>query len=204
MARVSTVSNRRVDPRLVIAVVALIAVGFYLLVSASVFRIGFPLDDTWIHLTYARNFAEHDEWAYRLGERSAGSTSPLWTVLLAVGFLLNLAPYAWTFFLGWVVLTLMAIHAENVARKLIASYKPRLPWVGLLFVSAWHLTWSAVSGMETLLHAFIAFIVLSALMSGSRQYLTLGFLAGLSIWVRPDGLSLLGPILMVGFLTENT
>ena len=35
MARVSTVSNRQVDPRLVIAVVALIAVGFYLLVSFS-------------------------------------------------------------------------------------------------------------------------------------------------------------------------
>src|SRR5687768_18563954 len=114
MARVSTVSNRRVDPRLVIAVVALIAVGFYLLVSALFFRIGFPLDDSWIHLTYARNFAEHGEWAFRLGERSAGSTAPLWTFLLSIGFLLDLAPLVWTYFLGWVVLTLLAIHAENV------------------------------------------------------------------------------------------
>ncbi|MCI0555637.1 MAG: hypothetical protein L0287_32225, partial [Anaerolineae bacterium] len=107
MARVSTASNWRVDPRLVIAIVALIVVGFYLFVSASIFRIGFPLDDAWIHLTYARNLAEHGEWAFRLGERSAGSTAPLWTVLLSIGFLLGLAPYIWTYFLGWVVLTLL-------------------------------------------------------------------------------------------------
>jgi len=204
MRQNSTESTRHIDPHLILAVAALAAVLFYLMVSALIFRIGFPLDDSWIHLTYARNFAEHGEWAYRLGERSAGSTSPLWTALLAIGFLLNLAPYIWTYFLGWVVLTLMAIHAENVARKLVRSYRPRLPWVGLFFVFAWHLTWSAVSGMETLLHGFIIFAVLTALMSGTRRYLTLGLLAGLSIWVRPDGLTLLGPILFTAFLCEGT
>lgn len=204
MARVSTASNWRVDPRLVIAIVALIVVGFYLFVSASIFRIGFPLDDAWIHLTYARNLAEHGEWAFRLGERSAGSTAPLWTVLLSIGFLLGLAPYIWTYFLGWVVLTLLGILAENIVRKRIESYKPRIPWVGLFFVLAWHLTWSAVSGMETLLHGFIALAVLGALMDGSRRYLTLGLLAGLSVWVRPDGLTLLGPILFTAILSENS
>lgn len=204
MTRNSIALNWRVDARLVIAIVALIAVGLYLLVSALIFRVGFPLDDAWIHLTYARNLAEHGEWAFRLGERSAGSTAPLWTVLLSIGFLLRLAPYAWTFFLGWVVLTLLGIHAENIARRLIESYQPRIPWVGLFFVLAWHLTWSAVSGMETLLHGFIVLAVLAELMSGSRRYLTLGLLAGLSIWVRPDGLTLLGPILFTAFLSENT
>ncbi len=203
MTRNSIALNRRLDARLIIAVVALIAVGFYLLVSALIFRIGFPLDDSWIHLTYARNLAEHGEWAFRLGQRSAGSTAPLWTVLLSIGFLLHLAPYAWTFFLGWVVLTLLGIHAENIARRNIESYKPHIPWVGLFFVLAWHLTWSAVSGMETLLHGFIVLAVLAELISGSRRYLTLGLLAGLSIWVRPDGLTLLGPILFTAFLNEN-
>jgi len=204
MTRNSIALNWRVDPRLVIAIAALIAVGFYLLVSALIFRVGFPLDDAWIHLTYARNLAEHGEWAFRLGQRSAGSTAPLWTVLLSIGFLLRLAPYAWTFFLGWVVLTLLGIHAENIARRLIESYKPRIPWVGLFFVLAWHLTWSAVSGMETLLHGLIVLAVLAELMSGSRRYLTLGLFAGLSIWVRPDGLTLLGPILFTAFLLENS
>ena len=204
MARVSTESKPRVDWRIIIAVVALIAVGFYLLMSALIFRVGFPLDDTWIHLTYARNFAEHGEWAFRLGESSAGSTSPLWTLLLSVGYFLNLAPYTWTFFIGWVMLTLLGIITETSAQRLVETYKSKTPWAGIFFVLAWHLTWSAVSGMETLLHGLLIFIVLSALIENSRRYLTLGLLAGLSVWVRPDGLTLLGPIFFTALLMENS
>lgn len=204
MRRNSTALHRRVEVWVVIALAALIAVLFYLIVSSLIFRIGFPLDDSWIHLTYARNLAEHGEWAFRLGQRSAGSTAPLWTVLLSIGFLINLAPYVWTYLLGWVVLTLLGVYAEHVARSLVESYKSRFPWVGLFFVFAWHLTWSAVSGMETLLHGLFIFVVLTALMNNSRRYLALGVLAGLSIWVRPDGLTLLGPILFVAFLSEKS
>ena len=204
MRQSSTILKWRLDSWVVIALAALIAVLFYLITSEVIFRVGFPLDDSWIHLTYARNLAEHGEWAFRLGERSAGSTAPLWTVLLSIGFLIRLAPYVWTYLLGWAVLTLLAVYAENLARKLVASYTSRVPWVGLFFVFAWHLTWSAVSGMETLLHGLIILVVLGSLIGGSRRYLTLGLFAGLSIWVRPDGLTLLGPILFVALLSEKT
>jgi len=204
MRRNSTALNWHIEPWVIIAVAALVAVLYYLIVSALIFRVGFPLDDSWIHLTYARNFAEHGDWAFRLGQRSAGSTAPLWTVLLSIGFLIKLAPYVWTYLLGWTVLTLLAVCAENAVRKLVAAYKPRIPWAGLFFVFAWHLTWSAVSGMETLLHGLIIFVVLAALISGSRSYLRLGLLAGLSLWVRPDGLTLLGPLLFVALLSEKS
>lgn len=200
----STVLKWRVDSWVLIALAALIAVLFYLITSEMIFRIGFPLDDSWIHLTYARNLAEHGQWAFRLGERSAGSTAPLWTVLLAIGFLIRLAPYVWTYLLGWAVLTMLAVYAENLARKLVPAYAPQIPWAGLFFVFAWHLTWAAVSGMETLLHGLFILVVLGSLIAGSRRYLALGLLAGLSIWVRPDGLTLLGPILFVAILSEKT
>jgi hypothetical protein len=204
MKRNSLSSISSVDPRLLISLAALIGVGFFLLVSALTYRIGFPLDDTWIHLTYARNLIEHGEWAFRIGEQSAGSTSPLWTALLSIGYLIHLAPYAWTYFLGWVVLSLTGIRAEGIARRVVKSYQTKIPWVGLFIVLAWHLTWSATSGMETLLHGLIILVVLGMLMENSRQYLTLGLLTGLSVWVRPDGLTLLGPILFVAFLQEKT
>ena len=204
MKRVYTASKLRDEPRLVIAIAALIAVLFYLLVSAWIFRVGFPLDDTWIHLTYARNLADYGQWAFRLGERSAGSTAPLWTFLLGIGFLFKLAPYIWTFFLGWILLTLLGIHAEKSARALLPAYKAHIPWVGLFFVFAWHLTWSAVSGMETLLHAYIIFIVLTMLLSGSRHYMLLGVLVGTSIWIRPDGITLLGPVLFTAIFLEKS
>ena len=116
MKRSFTASNWRVDFWVVLAVAALVAVLFYLIVSLRAFSLGFPLDDAWIHLTYARNLAEHGEWAFRLGERSAGSTSPLWTALLSIGFLIGLAPYVWTYLAGWAVLTLLALCAEKLAR----------------------------------------------------------------------------------------
>ncbi|HEY5731766.1 MAG TPA: hypothetical protein VIS72_17085 [Anaerolineales bacterium] len=204
MRQNSTASIWNLDHRIILAVAALIGVGFFLIVSASTYRVGFPLDDAWIHLTYARNFALHGEWSFRLGQASAGSTSPLWTALLSIGYWIRLAPYAWTYFLGWVVLSLMAIRAEDIVRKIVGTYRSKIPWVGLFMALAWHLTWSATSGMETLLHGLLIVIVLGTLMQNPRQYLTLGLLAGLSVWVRPDGLTLLGPILFTAFLQENT
>ena len=202
--RASTASKRPVDKRLIIALVAAIAVSFYIITCALIFRVGFPLDDTWIHLTYARNLADHGQWAFRLGERSAASTSPFWTFLLGIGYFLKLAPYIWTFFLGWIVLTLLGIHAEETTRQMINSYKPTIPWVGIFFVLAWHLTWAAVSGMETLLHSYLVFVALTLLLTRSRRYLAMGLIAGFSIWVRPDGLTLLGPLLFTAFLVEGT
>ena len=204
MKRNSTASNRRAELWIILAVGALAAVLFYLLVSRLTFRIGFPLDDSWIHLTYARNLAEHGEWAFQLGQRSAGSTAPIWTILLSIGFLLGLAPYVWTYFLGWAALFLIALYGEMLARSLLPEYSSRIPWVGLFLSFAWHLTWSAVSGMETLLHGLISLVVLGSLIVRSRRYLTLGVLAGLSVWVRPDGLTLLGPIVFVAWFSEPT
>ncbi len=48
----------------------------------------FPLDDPWIHLHFARNLAEGHGFAYNPGVPVAGSTAPLWTLLLASVFAL--------------------------------------------------------------------------------------------------------------------
>ena len=188
---------------LILAATVLVGAVIYLLASQLTYRIGFPLDDSWIHQTYARNLAERGEWAYRPGLSSAGSTAPLWSALLALGFLLKLGPYIWTYLLGAVTLWLLAIVGESTLRTLIPAYRPRLPWVGLFLVFEWHLLWAAMSGMETLFHALVVTTVLAALMTGSRRYLTLGLLTGLSVWVRPDGLTLIGPVVMTILLVEK-
>jgi hypothetical protein len=174
----------------------------YLLWSRFTQGIGFPLDDSWIHQTYARNLA-HGEWAFRPGIPSAGSTSPLWALLLAVGFALRLSPYIWTYLLGGLILFSLSLLCEWTVRKLVESYRPRFPWVGLFIAFEWHFAWAAMSGMETLLHGLILTVVLVLLMTNSRRYLVMGLLTGLSVWVRPDGLTLIGPVLMTIFLSEK-
>src|SRR5262245_17445280 len=54
----------------------------------------FPLDDSWIHLHFARNFAEGHGFAYNPGVPVGGSTAPLWTLVLAGAFaLLGAQPF---------------------------------------------------------------------------------------------------------------
>ena len=203
MARDS--SNLKLNKRdlLIIAgAVVLIAI-IYLLASQFTYAIGFPLDDSWIHQTYARNLASRGEWAFRPGIPSAGSTSPLWSALLAVGFLIRLSPYIWTYLLGALTLFALAVLCEWAVRNLVIAYRPRFPWVGIFIAFEWHLAWAAMSGMETLLHGLIVTTILVLLMTNTHRYLPLGLLTGLSVWVRPDGLTLLGPVLMTILFTEN-
>ncbi len=206
MTRKSLKSNlelRRSD--LVILATAVVAgAGIYLIASALIYRIGFPLDNSWIHQTYARNLALHSQWAFQLGHPSAGSTAPLWTFLLALGFWLGLAPYFWTYFIGGLTLFGLGWLTERAARILLSTYRPRFPWVGLFFVAEWHFLWAAMSGMETLLDALLLTSVLVLLMTGSQRYLTMGLLTGLSVWVRPDGLTLLAPIILTVLLVETS
>jgi hypothetical protein len=187
----------------IIALAVLLIAAVYLLASRSTYAIGFPLDDSWIHQTYARNLALNGEWAFRPGLPSAGSTAPLWSALLSIGFLITLSPYIWTYFLGIITLFALAVLCERAVRKLVNSYRPRFPWVGIFIAIEWHLAWAAMSGMETLLHGLIVTTVLVLLMTNSPRYLALGLLTGLSVWVRPDGLTLLGPVLMTILFTEQ-
>lgn len=206
MTHVSSKSSPEFSRRdgMVLAAAVALGAGIYLMASILIYHIGFPLDDSWIHLTYARNLALFGQWAFQLGHLSAGSTAPFWTLLLAIGFWLRLAPYIWTYLLGALILLGLASLCEITARRLIDTYRPRFPWIGLFFALEWHLIWAAMSGMETLLQAFLLTAVLTALMTGSRRYLILGLLTGLSVWVRPDGLTLLGPVVLTILLVEDT
>ncbi|MGC8857011.1 MAG: hypothetical protein ACP5QU_09440 [Anaerolineae bacterium] len=209
MAPASSRSNphpdRQLPPRhtLILATLVLFGALIYLLASLLTYRLGFPLDDSWIHQTYARNLALRGEWAFRPGQPSAGSTSPLWSTLLALGFVLHLSPYFWTYLLGGLALWLLALLAEKLTRQVFPAYRPRWPWVGIFFALEWHFLWAAMSGMETLLHALILTLALSLLWQPSPRYLTVGLLTGLSVWLRPDGLTLLAPVVATILLTSD-
>lgn len=192
--------RRSVWRALVLAGVCLLSLGVYLLISRLYYRLGFPLDDAWIHQTYARNLAERGEWAFLPGHPSAGSTSPLWSALLAPGHFPGLGLYGWTYGLGWLMLWALAMLSEAAVEAWVPSYRPRFPWAGAFVALEWHLVWAAGSGMETLLAALLATFILAQIAGGSRRYFGLGLLIGLSVWVRPDGATLLGPAALAALL----
>ncbi len=166
---------------------------------------GFPLDDAWIHQTYARNLAELGEWSFVPGVPSAGSTAPLWTLLLAPGHLLHLGPFAWTWALGALVLVGAALAASALARALFPQQRS-VPWLAALAVAGeWHLVWAATSGMETALFAAGVTALLALAVRWGRQSppWRTTFLGGVGVGllalVRPEGI-LLGGILGLALL----
>lgn len=160
----------------------------YLGVSLADGYLGYPLDDAWIHQTYARNLGTRGEFAFTPGQPSAGSTAPLWSALLAIGYALRVEPRAWTYGLGALTLGLAAWLA---GRLTLQFWPERRPWAvaaGLAVALEWHLAWAAASGMETVLFAALALAVFAV---PARRPAWIGVLAGVSVLVRPDGLMLL-------------
>lgn len=174
----------------------LIAAALYIWRSWSVIGNGFPLDDAWIHQTYARNLAERGEWAFLPGESSAGSTAPIWTILLSLGYLLSVPNVAFSYFLGLVSL-LMIVWLVR-AHLADARDFPYLLLILLLILISfeWHLLWAALSGMETLLLGMHLLIVVWGTARGWHPAIQ-GALVGLGLWIRPDGILTLLPVLWV-------
>ena len=162
---------------------------------------GFPLDDGWIHQTYARSFARNGRFEFVPGVVSAGSTSPLWTLLLAVGYFLRLPYLLWAYLMGGLSLWWLALACLRLWQILWPEWEDKGWLPGVVVALAWPLVWASASGMETILFAALGMqivVVFSQLVLKSDSGVPaiakiglLGILSGLLILVRPDGLVLL-------------
>jgi hypothetical protein len=188
---------------LFLALLSLFSLGLYLLVSDGLIGIGFPLDDAWIHQTYARSLAQRGEWSFLPGQPSAGSTAPLWSALISIAYLLNDQAYTWTFTLGGLSLLGVAISGAWYAGLLSPNRKQFYIWAAVFLMLEWHLVWAALSGMETLFFAFLVLLTFGWLLSENRNWLGIGLLIGISVWVRPDGITLLAPAVLSSFFVED-
>jgi hypothetical protein len=179
--------------RLIVVLAATVGLAIYLGAAWRSGYVGFPLDDAWIHQTYARNLVEYGEWAFVPGQPSAGSTSPLWTLGLALGYVLRVPFRAWAYALGGLCLAGTAVAAYRLASRLFPD-RPAAPLLaGLACALEWHLVWAAASGMETLLFALLALAVWNRVLADPRPnpFVT-GLLGGALILARPEGATVVG------------
>lgn len=183
-----------------IPLAAALSLSGYVLASRLYFKTGFPLDDAWIHQTYARNLALRGEWAFLPGQPSAGSTSPLWSALLAPGYWLGAPPLLWPFFIGWLSLSALGWLGVRLQRRLTPGAGAAALATGIFLCLEWHLVWAAASGMETLLFGVVVLLFFDRLLADEPNWLLLGIIAGVSVWIRPDGLTLAGPAAFCAFL----
>ncbi|MBI3978706.1 MAG: hypothetical protein HY331_11030, partial [Chloroflexi bacterium] len=159
--------------------------------AATGVPLGFPLDDSWIHQTFARNLAREAALAFNPGEPSTGSTSPIWTALLAVGYLLPIDPRIWAYGLGLLFLALSAAAVYQLARSLLPD-RPGLHLAAALgTMFEWHLAWAALSGMETTLFIWLSLLLVLRAFGGAGP-LALGLFGGLLTLTRPEGVVIFG------------
>ena len=148
---------------------------------------GFPLDDSWIHLHFARNLAEGAGFSYNPGIPVAGSTAPLWTLLLG-GVARVVGP---SVVMAKVVGVALSIGTALVTRRAALAWGASpLMALGAGVGAAWAgpLVWGALSGMEVSLAALL--VAAATLAHAERRDALTAILLGLAVLARPEALLL--------------
>jgi arabinofuranosyltransferase len=150
--------------------------------------VGFPLDDSWIHLHFARNIAEGLGFVYNPGRAVAGSTAPLWTLVLAAGAWVAGASVAMAKTIG----VICAVTAALVTRRAALAWgvsptTATVAAVALLWSGP--IAWGALSGMEVTLAALLVAGALLALARARVAWTVV--LASLAVLARPEAALLL-------------
>jgi len=143
------------QPKILLCLFSLILASFATVYFLESVPDAFPIDDAYIHLTYARNFAQGQGFSFNPGEKSFGSSSPFWVLLLSalVKFLEpHLLVRLVSFFCLWLTLFLsMLIIYQGISDShLNYIYKILLSLIPALFLSgSGNFLWISYCGMET-------------------------------------------------------
>jgi hypothetical protein len=198
---------------LALAALSLLVSGAY--VAAELYfldgRLGFSLDDSWIHLAFGRALAAGEGLSIDPGRPVAGSTAPLWTACYALFVLLPGSAILWAKTAGAILQAVTVVQARGLGRDLGLS-RPLAALAGVLTALTGWLAWASVSGMEVPLFTALTLTGLrlhlserraerrserraerrrerAAVVSGGGAPLSLAVL-GISALARPEGLLL--------------
>jgi hypothetical protein len=156
---------------------------------------GFPLDDSWIHLHFARNLAEGAGFSYNPGTPVAGSTAPLWTLVLAAGALVTGPGVAMAKALGLAATVGAALVLRRAALAWGASPAAALGGAVALVVSG-PIAWGALSGMEV---SLAALLVAGALLAhAGERALPAAVASALAVLARPEAVVLVPLLALAG------
>lgn len=200
---------RRLSPyapaALLVALALFVAWAFAATTLRYAGTMGLPLDDSYIYLTYAKQFGRGEPFTYFPGGGySAGSTSVLWPMLLAPFWTLGARGHA----LVWVSFGLCAVLYAAVAvgcYRFVRDLRDAVSGLlcGVLVLAIAPFAWGALSGMEV---AFASALLVATLLLLAREpdegrptWLLAATLAATSL-SRPEATLIVGGIVGVRVL----
>lgn len=175
-------------PRAAQLALAATQLGALAAVGASLARTpGFPLDDAWIHQVVARNLAHHGVLGVTSAAHSSGSSSLLWTLLLALGHRVHAPPVAWALALNAALLVAFGQWVLAAARR-----DGFTPWRALALAAVTctgNAVWLALSGMEAPLVCALSAAAVACWFAPGSPWRAAAPLSLLAL-ARPDALAL--------------
>ncbi len=148
---------------------------------------GLPFDDAFIHLTFAKNLSEYLSFSFFKDEMiTSGSTSPLFTFILAAGnfFIENEFLLSYAAGISMFILSIIILFKIN-----LLDFKTKYPYLiasVLIFALDKKIIFFSVSGMETGL--FVFNLLLSLYFYRILKIVPLAVTLALSVWIRPEGI----------------
>gem|GEM_PF-1708025 len=183
-------------------VVLLYATTFSILISALRVQYGFPLDDSYIHQSVARNFALHHTLGFVIGHRSSGATSLLWEILQAGEYKLfgGVAhPVPYNLALSFLFFSIIGSVLYLIARQDGMSWR----LAGILAAApalTGNFMWFGLIGMEHLLFVALSLLSIECWFqdppSRSGTAVWTGIFTGLAALTRPEAI-VLAPLLFL-------
>jgi TPR repeat protein len=163
---------------------------------------GFPLDDPWIHLTFAKNLAEYQSFSYFKDQMAtAGSTSPIYTILAAIGFIITQNEMVLSYVIGIIFFVLAGIAFYRLSSLEFGKENLFAIICTAVFVLDKWMNFISVSGMETTMYIF--FLVACAYFYKKRSAVPFAIFLGLILWGRPDGVAFIGALAVDYFLVRH-
>lgn len=155
-------------------------------------------DDAFISFRYAEQLVNGNGLVFNPGERVEGMSNFLWTLWIAAGMRLGVAPETWT--IVWGVASLAAIiaglglfHVRMCRRLGVTS--PTLPLAAVMVAANAHVLWFATGGLETMAFTALMLAVFLMLTTEARRRgfdVATGVVAAMCALTRPEGLLAMG------------
>jgi hypothetical protein len=154
------------------------------------------IDDSYITYRYARNILAGNGFVYNPGEQVLGTTTPLYTILLAgagafIGGVEAPFPQIALYFnaLADGITCLLLLYLGKKLGSSLAGLGAALVWA----IAPFSVTF-AIGGLETSIYVLLLTSTISAHIS--ERHTLASFLGALAFLTRPDALILLGPLIL--------
>ncbi|HEY0253880.1 MAG TPA: hypothetical protein VGC41_20260, partial [Kofleriaceae bacterium] len=160
----------------------------------------FVTDDAYISFVFSRNFAEHGQLSFNLGQPVEGYTNFLWTIVLGLLMIVGISPEVSSRVLGTAcaLATLYVVFRSTeraLERKTPIAVVPAL----LLACSAGFACWTS-GGLETQLFTMLVAIAIDASLCNAMPRAAVAL--ALAAMTRPEGL-LVAAVLAVVYVGNN-